>query len=99
MREVEGVGIRRKQHFELKIINSLRNTLSILEPDQLISYLRQNHCSNPTEPTIIFRIPPNNIPIIPKDALQKLVPTETLEPMPCVSPTLEILFEWPFVFA
>lgn len=96
---MEGIGIRRKQHFELKIIIFLRNALSILEPDQLISFLRQSRCSNPTEPTIIFRIPPNDIPIIPKDTLQKLVPTETLEPMPCVIPTLEILFEWPLVFA
>lgn len=43
--------------------------------------------------------PSGGVPLIPKEALQKLVPTETLEPMLHVIPTQEILFEWPAVFA
>lgn len=58
--------IRRQQHFELLIRNSLRNVPTVLKLGHLISYLSRSHCPNPAEPTGTFLPPQKEVPIIPK---------------------------------
>lgn len=80
------------------ILNSKLEVLSVLEPDQLISHLRQSCCAHAPKPPS-SHLSTDDVPLIPKGALQKMVHAEALEPMLHVILTQEILLEWPAVFA